>query len=138
MNRFSDKEKQLFWDLKFYAVLSTIFSQLTLLLNCYSAMVYFWRHVISLVPQWKTHPNPVMTQYIRERSGDIGDYITSLVREWKVYYSLAFWHRWRWCQGPCPILQLGYGGFLERSLMCWTITGLRCVFHCGTSEFTWR
>ena len=29
----SDKEKQLFWKLKFYAVLSTIFSQLTLTLN---------------------------------------------------------------------------------------------------------
>ena len=34
-----DKEKQLFWNLKFHADLSTIFSQLTLTLNCYSAMV---------------------------------------------------------------------------------------------------
>ena len=36
---FSDKEKQLFWNLKFHAVLETIFSQLTLTSNCYSAMV---------------------------------------------------------------------------------------------------
>ena len=35
---FSDKEKQLFWNLKFLAILSTIFSQLTLTLNCYSAL----------------------------------------------------------------------------------------------------
>lgn len=68
MSRFSDKEKQLFWNLKFHAVLSTIFSQLTLTLNCYSAMVSSWRHVISPVPESKTHPNPAMTQHIRERS----------------------------------------------------------------------
>ena len=37
--RCSDKEKQFFWKLNFDAVLSTIFSQLTLALNCYSAMV---------------------------------------------------------------------------------------------------
>ena len=36
---FQIKKKQLFWNLKFHAVLSTIFSQLTLTLNCYSAMV---------------------------------------------------------------------------------------------------
>ena len=29
MSRFSDKEKQLFWNLKFHAVLSTNFSQVT-------------------------------------------------------------------------------------------------------------
>ena len=46
----------------FYAVLSTIFSLLTLTLNYYSAMVS------SLAPKWKTHPNPVMTQHIRDRS----------------------------------------------------------------------
>ena len=68
MSRFSDKEKQLFWNLKFHAVLSTIFSQLTLTLNCYSAMVSSWRHVISPVPESKTHPNPAMTQHIRECS----------------------------------------------------------------------
>ena len=39
MNRFSDKEKQLFWNLKFHAILSAIFSQLILTLNCDSAMV---------------------------------------------------------------------------------------------------
>ena len=39
MNRFSDKEKQLLWNLNFHAVLPTIFSQLTVTLNCYSAMV---------------------------------------------------------------------------------------------------
>ena len=36
INRFSDKEKQLPWNLKFNVVLSTIFSQT---LSCYSAMV---------------------------------------------------------------------------------------------------
>ena len=61
-------------------------------------------------------------------------YATSLAREWKVYYSLVYWHRWSWCQGPCPISRLGCGGFLERSLMCWVITGLGWVFHSGTSE----
>ena len=65
MSRFSDKEKQLFWNLKFHAVLSTIFSQLTLTLNCYSVMVSSWRHVISPVPEWKKHPNPAMIQHIR-------------------------------------------------------------------------
>ena len=45
-----------------------IFSQLTLTLNCYSAMVSSWRHVISSVPEWKTHPNLAMTRYIRECS----------------------------------------------------------------------
>ena len=68
MSRFSDQEKQLFWNLKFHAVLSTIFSQLTLTLNCYSVMVSSWRHVIPPVPESKTHPNPAMTQHIRECS----------------------------------------------------------------------
>ena len=68
MIRFSDKEKQLYWNLKFHAVLSTIFSQLILTSNCYSAMVSSWSHVISPVPEWKTHPNPAMAQLIRERS----------------------------------------------------------------------
>ena len=36
---FSDKEKQLFWTLKFHGILSTIFSQVTLTLNYYSAVV---------------------------------------------------------------------------------------------------
>ena len=38
INRLSDKDKELLWNLKFYAVLLTIFSQLTLALNfqCYS------------------------------------------------------------------------------------------------------
>ena len=40
-----------------------IFSQLTLTLNCYSDM-----HLTSLVPKWKTHLNPVMTQLIRDHS----------------------------------------------------------------------
>ena len=31
-------------------------------------MVSSWRHVVSLVPEWKTHPNPTMTQHIRECS----------------------------------------------------------------------
>ena len=73
MSRFSDKEKQLFWNLKFHAVLSTIFSQLTLTLNRYSAMVSSWHHVISPAPEWKTHPNPAMTQHIRERSRNSPD-----------------------------------------------------------------
>ena len=68
MSRFSDKEKQLFWNFKFHAVLSTIFSQLTLTSNCYSAVVSSWRRVISPAPEWKTHPNPAMSQHIRERS----------------------------------------------------------------------
>ena len=71
INRFSDKEKQLFWNLKFHTVLSTIFSQLTLTLNCYCAMVSYWRHLISLLPKWKTHPSPVMTQHIRECSRNL-------------------------------------------------------------------
>ena len=68
MSRFSDKEKQLFWNLKFHTALSTIFSQLILTFICYSAMVSSWRHVILPVPEWKTHHNPAMTQHIRERS----------------------------------------------------------------------
>ena len=53
------------------------------------------------------------------------------------YTSLVFWHRWRWFQGPCPISHMRWGGFLERSLLCWVITRLGCVFHSGTSEITW-
>ena len=41
-------------------------------------------------------------------------------------------------RAPAPFHTLGCGGFLERSLMCWVITGLGCVFHSGTSEITWR
>ena len=37
--RFSYKEKQLFWDSKFRVVLLIIFRQLTLTINCCSAMV---------------------------------------------------------------------------------------------------
>ena len=46
------------------------YNSLTLTLNCYSAMismVSFWRHLISLAPKWKTHPNQVMTQHLRHR-----------------------------------------------------------------------
>ena len=43
---------------------SSIFSQLTLMLNCYCAMVPSWRHLTLLLPKWKTHPNPVMTYHI--------------------------------------------------------------------------
>ena len=43
----SDKEKQLFWNLKFHVGLSTIFSQIILTLNCYSAMVSSWLHLTS-------------------------------------------------------------------------------------------
>ena len=52
-----------------------------------------------------------------------GDYATSLVREWKVYYSLVFWHRWRWCQGPCPISRFGV----------WRVSGAfsDVLSHCG-------
>ena len=53
---------------KFHAVLSTIFSHLTLTLNCYNAMVSSWRHLISLVTKWKTNSSSVMAQHIRERS----------------------------------------------------------------------
>ena len=35
---FYELQLQLFWNLKFHAVLLTVFSQLTLTLNCYSAM----------------------------------------------------------------------------------------------------
>ena len=35
---------------------------------------------------------------------------------------------------PAPSRPWGVEGFLERSLMCWVITGLGCVFHFGTSE----
>ena len=41
---FSDKGKQLFWNLMFQAFLSTIFCQLTLKLNYYSDMVSFRRY----------------------------------------------------------------------------------------------
>ena len=68
INRFSDKEKQLFWNLKFHAVLSTIFRQLTRTLKYCSAMVHSWRHVIWLVPKWNLQPSPIMTQHITERS----------------------------------------------------------------------
>ena len=52
-----------------HAVLSTIFSQLILTLNCYSAMVCFWRHLVSLMQKWKyPQPNPEMTLHIRDRS----------------------------------------------------------------------
>ena len=52
-----------------HAVLSTIFSQLILTLNCYSAMVCFWRHLVSLVQKWKhPQPNPEITLHIRDRS----------------------------------------------------------------------
>ena len=70
MSRFSDKEKQFFWNLKFHAVLLTIFSELTLTLNCYCAMVSSWHHVISPVPEWKTHPNLAMIQHIWECSSN--------------------------------------------------------------------
>ena len=33
-----------------------------------------------------------------------------------------------------PSRTWGVEGFLERSLMCWVITGLGCVFHFGTSD----
>ena len=39
---------------------------------------------------------------------------------------------------PAPSRTWGVGGFLERSLMCWVITGLGWVFHFGTSEIKWR
>ena len=65
--------------------------------------------------------------------------------------SKLIWKTNRW-NGPCTkrflpegraeqtvMLHLcGSGGgverFLERSLMCWVITALGCVFHFGTSE----
>ena len=68
MSRFSNKEKQLFWNLKFHAVLLTNFSQLTLTLKYYRVMLSSWRHVISSVPKWKTHRNPAMIQHIWECS----------------------------------------------------------------------
>ena len=76
---FSDKEKQLFRNIKFHAVLLTILSQLTLLLNCYRVMVSSWRHLISLVPKWKTHTNHMMTQHIRKRSREPS---TPQVQDW--------------------------------------------------------
>ena len=54
---FLDEEKQLFWNLKFHAVLSTVFSQLILMLICYSAVVSSWRPLTSLVPKWKHTPS---------------------------------------------------------------------------------
>ena len=65
---FYELQLQLFWNLKFHAVLLTVFSQLTLTLNCYSAMESSWRHLISLMLKWKTHPSPMLTQHTRERS----------------------------------------------------------------------
>ena len=38
---------------------------------------------------------------------------------------------------PAPFHTLGCGGFLERSLMCWVIAGLGCVFPSGTGKITW-
>ena len=35
---------------------------------------------------------------------------------------------------PAPSWTWGVEGFLERSLMCWVIVGLGCVFHFGISE----
>ena len=64
----SDKTKQFFWNLKFHVILSTFFSQLTLTLNCYIALVSSWRPLISFVPKWKSYPKHAMTQYIRDRS----------------------------------------------------------------------
>ena len=54
-----------------------------------------------------------------------GDYATSLVREWKVYYSLVFWHRWRWCQGTAPFHTWGVKGFWS---VLWCAESLR---DCG-------
>ena len=46
-----------------------ILSQITLTLNCYSAVVSSWRHLISLLRKWKTQSSPVMmTQHIREEA----------------------------------------------------------------------
>ena len=39
---------------------------------------------------------------------------------------------------PAPSRTWDVEGFLERSLMCWVITRLGCVFHFGTSEIKWR
>ena len=57
-SRFSDKEKHLFWNLKFHAVLSTIFSQLTLnvkLLQCYRI---FLRSLSITCTKVKNTPQP--------------------------------------------------------------------------------
>ena len=54
--RFSGKEKQLFWNLKFHAVLSTLFRQITQSLNCHIAIVSSWCHWTSPVPKWKYTP----------------------------------------------------------------------------------
>ena len=35
---------------------------------------------------------------------------------------------------PAPSHTWGVERFLERSLMCWVITGLGCIFHFRTSE----
>ena len=39
---------------------------------------------------------------------------------------------------PAPSLTLDVECFMERSLMCWVISGLGFVFHFGTSEVKWR
>ena len=47
------------------------------------------------------------------------DYDTSLVWEWKIYYTvLCFSIRCGGGGGGCPISHVGCGGFLERSLVC--------------------
>ena len=38
---------------------------------------------------------------------------------------------------PAPSHTCGVEGFLERSLLCWVIMGLECVFHFGASGTLW-
>ena len=72
-NPSKEKEKQLFWNL------STIFSQLILTLNYYSAMIFSWCHLTSFAPWGKltppfddsTHQGP-FTQNLQQTKHQMG------------------------------------------------------------------
>ena len=80
INRFSDKEKQLFFEVKVSCrFIDNLQPTNSRMLKCYSALVSFWCHLTSLEPKWKTHPNPVMTRHIIDRSMKTS---TPQVRDW--------------------------------------------------------
>ena len=59
-------------------------------------------------------------------------YDNSFVWEWEIY--MCFNIRGGDARVTAPSRTWGVEGFLERSLMCWVITGLGCVSHFGTNE----
>ena len=96
MSRFSDKEKQLFWNLNIHVVLSTMFSQL----------------LDELVPAWCSFYWIVVRRLCYIISARMESILQSCVL-----------HRWRWCQGPCPISRFGV----------WRVSGAfsDVLSHCG-------